>query len=331
MSGPRPASIPVALLLVGLSLVGLGPTVEAEPRRLSAAERRAVELASALFADGPRALWPQLAPSSPWRPLGVDAAAAEMSVRVGPTRGSTWTLRTPDPHLGDQVAIFTVEFPSGLDETLVFEMVDQGDRQMLHRIRCLAEPLDGPPIRLAGLRAAREALTGARRADPGALLRRASGDASVDPVRHAWGAQYRLQRGELAAVETVLKSLSAGSSPLVLLLRARLAQAREQASASHQFDQARAVGFPHDGLGIEATSAEVDVTEWALRYRFLAERGSRDADVYYLLARAAVYEGDSADREFATAWELEPMVRADLFADPLLAHAATSPRNLVLV
>src|SRR4051812_44929317 len=128
-----------AALLLGLVLTGAGPALVPvstdrsrpivelpKPRELSAAERAAVELVAAYFQGGPVAWWEELAADAPLRRLGREAAMEEIGVRAGPADGATWQLLTPGPKLEPQTAVFGVEFASGLDETLVLHLVDQG-------------------------------------------------------------------------------------------------------------------------------------------------------------------------------------------------------------
>lgn len=66
-------------------------------------------------------------------------------MRCGPPNGATWRLRTSAPGWED-VVVFTIEYPSGLDETLSLELV-QEDGWKIVRVRISAEP----PRRRAGI------------------------------------------------------------------------------------------------------------------------------------------------------------------------------------
>ena len=95
------------------------------PRELSEAERAAVDLAVAYLEKGPSAWWDHLAAGAPLRRLGRAEALDEIAARVGPSDGATWQLLTPgraDP----QRAMIGIEFPSGLDETLTLDLVNEG-------------------------------------------------------------------------------------------------------------------------------------------------------------------------------------------------------------
>jgi tetratricopeptide (TPR) repeat protein len=97
----------------------------ATPRELSEAERAAVDLAVAYLQKGPSAWWDRLAAGAPLRRLGRADALDEIAARVGPADGATWQLLTPgraDP----QRAMIGIEFPSGLDETLTLDLVNEG-------------------------------------------------------------------------------------------------------------------------------------------------------------------------------------------------------------
>src|SRR3954447_15672212 len=103
------------------------PAVAAdEVRPISDAERAAVAAAADYLSRGPEAIYERLAPKSPLRALSKTAALDEIEVRLGPRAAATWELQTVVPALKDEAAAFSVSFPSGADETVVFEM--NGDR-----------------------------------------------------------------------------------------------------------------------------------------------------------------------------------------------------------
>lgn len=64
----------------------------------------------------------ELSPGTASRP----EARQEILARVGPPEGSTWHLVTPGPTFDEQTAIFAIDYASGLDETLIVRLVDQG-------------------------------------------------------------------------------------------------------------------------------------------------------------------------------------------------------------
>jgi hypothetical protein len=149
-----------AALLLALALTGAGPAspaaaggaakpglgVAPQPRELSEAERAAVELAAGYLDRGPEAWWDRLAAEAPLRRLGREAALEEIGVRAGPADGASWQLLTPGEKLGPRTAVFGVEFPSGLDETLVLRLVDEGGWKIAD-VRITAEPLAAAPPR----------------------------------------------------------------------------------------------------------------------------------------------------------------------------------------
>lgn len=123
--------------------VALGPPASAQsvagPRPLSEAERQAVSLAMVYFEEGAEGWWQRLSTDAPLRELGHDAALAEIAVRAGPTSGATWELQTPAQRYAENTVIFSIEFPSGLEEALWLELVDESGWK-LRELRCLADP-----------------------------------------------------------------------------------------------------------------------------------------------------------------------------------------------
>jgi tetratricopeptide (TPR) repeat protein len=107
----------------------------ADVRPISAAEREAVRIAAGYLADGPAAIIPLLTPASPLRQ--TKDLAAEIEARLGPPSGAEWTLETVVPALGDKTAVFTIGYPSGIDETVTFELEPGTHR--IHDIRILAQ------------------------------------------------------------------------------------------------------------------------------------------------------------------------------------------------
>jgi tetratricopeptide (TPR) repeat protein len=120
----------------------LGPV---EPRELSDAERAAVEIAAAYLYGGSEAVWQRLSKDSPLRRLDRPEALREIAARLGPADGSAWQLLTPGPTFDRQIAIFGVEYASGLDETLIFRLVDEGGWK-ISEIRTSVDRVD--PVQL---------------------------------------------------------------------------------------------------------------------------------------------------------------------------------------
>ncbi|HET9210419.1 MAG TPA: hypothetical protein VFR03_08470 [Thermoanaerobaculia bacterium] len=147
-----------AVLLLGTVLAGAGPAPVPtggaagkqplgelpRPRELSEAELAAAGLAADYLARGPEAWWEKLSANAPLRRLGRAAALEEIGVRAGPSDGASWQLLTPGPKLGPQTAVFGVELASGLDETLILHLVDEGGWK-IESVRISAEPAGAPP------------------------------------------------------------------------------------------------------------------------------------------------------------------------------------------
>jgi tetratricopeptide (TPR) repeat protein len=110
------------------------------PRPLTEAERQSVQLAAAYLADGPAAWWPALASGSWLRALGREAALAEIEARAGTAAGSTWTLQATPADFAAQGAAFTLEFPSGADDTLLITLVEEGGAWKIDSLRVAGEP-----------------------------------------------------------------------------------------------------------------------------------------------------------------------------------------------
>ena len=113
-----------------------------EVRAISDGERAAVTAAADYLSRGPEAIYARLASASPLRALPKADALEEIEVRLGPANGATWELQTVVPALKDEMASFAISYPSGADETVMFEM--QGDT--IKNVRILGEPSDVAPL-----------------------------------------------------------------------------------------------------------------------------------------------------------------------------------------
>lgn len=140
MANVRRTSIAICLWLSAL------PVAAAQVRPISDAERAAVDHATAYLTGGPAALVDRLAQTSPLRKLGAGDAAKEIEVRLGPPNGARWELQTVVPALQDKVAVFDIAFPSGADETAIFDLGKEGDAYKVANIRVLAEESQQKPI-----------------------------------------------------------------------------------------------------------------------------------------------------------------------------------------
>ncbi len=135
----------VGAALCLLPLLGTAPTLWAAdpgqgPRSISEAERRAVELAALYLDQGPEAWLPELAAASPLRELGPAAAVAEIGVRAGPPGEAVWHLETPTPGTPDGMAVFALEFPSGVEDVLTLTLARDRGGWRIASLRSLADP-----------------------------------------------------------------------------------------------------------------------------------------------------------------------------------------------
>jgi hypothetical protein len=110
------------------------------PRPLSAAEREAVIFAAEYLARGPEAFWDRLARGSALHRLGRTAALEEIEVRGGLPRGAKWELSTAAPDFAAHGAVFTIELPSGIEETLTLELSREPQGWALAGLSIAAEP-----------------------------------------------------------------------------------------------------------------------------------------------------------------------------------------------
>ncbi|MBK5258111.1 MAG: hypothetical protein JJE51_00830 [Thermoanaerobaculia bacterium] len=108
-------------------------------RPISDAERAATEAAAAYLAGGPPAIVNRIASSSPLRKFSAQERLDEIEVRLGPHTGASWELQTVVPALGDTTAVFGISYPSGLDETVSFEMVNESGTYRIADLRILGQ------------------------------------------------------------------------------------------------------------------------------------------------------------------------------------------------
>ena len=133
------------LVLMGAVAV-LVPTsslAEAQPRRLTEAERQAVVFAAEYLERGPGAWWDHLSSDSPFRRLGREAALAEIEVRAGSPAEAEWKLMAAAPDFSEGGAVFALGFPSGVDDSLVLGLVREGSAWKIDSLRISAEPAPG--------------------------------------------------------------------------------------------------------------------------------------------------------------------------------------------
>jgi hypothetical protein len=111
-----------------------------KPRPLSDAERAAVATVARFTAVGPSGVWDDLATNSPIRKLGKARALHEIEARLGPHDDANFVLQTVVPSLRDKAAAFGMSFSSGVDDSVVFEMVKERERWAIRTIRTSGEP-----------------------------------------------------------------------------------------------------------------------------------------------------------------------------------------------
>ena len=182
-----------ALSLVFLQGVSTRAQTFQGPRPLTEAERQAVVFATEYLDRGPEAWWDRLASSSPLRTLGREAALEEIEVRAGEPGGARWELQAADPDFSESGAVFTLEFPSGVDDTLLVEMVEEKGAWKIESLRISAEAAQSGPSRRRLVRRRR------RRSRPGACRRRScspprSSRFFASPERSPGGASGRWGR-----------------------------------------------------------------------------------------------------------------------------------------
>lgn len=115
-------------------------------RPISPAEHAAVEIAAAYLSGGPAAIVDKLSASSPLRKIPTAERLAELEVRLGPPTDAQWELQTVVPALKDRMAVFTVTYPAGFEDHLIFDMVAEGAAYKLQDVRFLAQPSTRKPF-----------------------------------------------------------------------------------------------------------------------------------------------------------------------------------------
>lgn len=137
----RACRVAAATLVLCFALGGA-----ADVRPISDAERAAVQFAAEYLAGGPPVLAARLASSSPLRALAGPLQEAEIETRLGPPAGAKWQLITVVEALEDKTAAFEVSYASGLDDTIFFDLVQEGGEYRVQDVRMLAMPVPGTPL-----------------------------------------------------------------------------------------------------------------------------------------------------------------------------------------
>ncbi|MFY9823705.1 MAG: hypothetical protein WAM82_20150, partial [Thermoanaerobaculia bacterium] len=144
------AAAAIALLSAMIAAGGaLAAPAPAGPRPLTEAERQGVVFATEYLERGPAAWWDHLSRTSPLRRLGRDAALAEIEVRAGSPAEAQWELQVASPRLSASGAVFGLQFPSGVDDTLTLGLVQEGGGWKIDSLRISAEPVAGSAARAA--------------------------------------------------------------------------------------------------------------------------------------------------------------------------------------
>lgn len=143
----RRGVVGIFLLFFLLPLRGNG--AEVEPRAVSDAERAAVEFVAAHLSSGARALWDATGKTSRLRKLGADEGTREIALRVGPPEGSEWQLVTVAKNLAETTAAFRVTFPSGIDDTIIFDVVTEDGAYRIHDMRSMSDSFGTAPAAAA--------------------------------------------------------------------------------------------------------------------------------------------------------------------------------------
>jgi hypothetical protein len=182
---------------------------------------------------------------------------------------------------------------------------------------------------LAPLRAALAA--GSDRGAVERLLAAPPADPKLRQVQDLWRAQFLLNEGNLSGADAVLRGFpDPANRPLAELLRARLAFRRMQREETGwRYEQALR-SIDTDGLRMEAAIAkaltdEADRAEADLA--LVVQNGSRLAEPWYVVAQLAASQDrrEESSQLLRRAWQLQPVTRAQLFANPLLAHLVVRP------
>ncbi|HVT59193.1 MAG TPA: hypothetical protein VHR45_12415 [Thermoanaerobaculia bacterium] len=190
------------------------------PRPLTAAERQAVQLAAEYMIGGAPAWLDQLSRGSALRRLGREAALAEIEVRAGPPAGARWEMRTTPADFARHGAVWSIDFPSGVDETLQLDLVEEGGGWKIDSLRISAEPDPDAlvPVRDSGDRAPSESTAESRSERAASASSDDLARKSSDPAMGAASRPFGIWRLVIPA--------AAGAAGLALLVSAVLLRRR---------------------------------------------------------------------------------------------------------
>src|SRR5688572_21849711 len=139
MAGPATGLMQRTLILLWAALTAT--LAFAAPRPITPAEEAATRLALEHLQNGPAVLWNATIAASPLRKLGAEQGRKEIELRVGPKAGAEWELVTIGREQAESTAAFHVTFPSGSDDTIVFEMTREGSAWRIAEIRSMSDPV----------------------------------------------------------------------------------------------------------------------------------------------------------------------------------------------
>jgi tetratricopeptide (TPR) repeat protein len=128
------------MLVLGVAFLFCAGSMTGEPRKISEAEEAAVRLVAAHLTSGASVLWDATSATSRLRALGAAEGKKEIELRTGPPAGSEWSLVTIAGE-AESLAGFHVTFESGIDDTLIFEMVRENGVWKLADIRSMSDPV----------------------------------------------------------------------------------------------------------------------------------------------------------------------------------------------
>jgi hypothetical protein len=134
------------LLSCAIVLGLLTPSSNADVRPLSDAERAVTQISAAYLSRGAEAVYENLSQSSPLRTLPHDDAVAEIETRLGPPAGATWELDTVVSALKDKAASISILYPSGVDDTVTVDLVQEGGTYKVVDLRTTAQHAPRAPL-----------------------------------------------------------------------------------------------------------------------------------------------------------------------------------------
>lgn len=108
------------------------------PQPISDAERAAVQIAADFLSRGSIAVAEQLAATSALRKLSSSDQLADLEARLGPHHGAQWELQTATAETKDRMATFSVTYPAGFEDHIVFDLVREGAAFKVQDVRFLA-------------------------------------------------------------------------------------------------------------------------------------------------------------------------------------------------